>query len=167
MIDTKINLIVHNIRSAHNVGALLRTSEGLGVSRVYLTGYSPYPTNKADTRLPHIAKKVDAQIAKTALGAQNNTFWQQKDDVLGLIMSLRTDGWIIAGLEQNKYSVDLNRYRPPNKITLVVGNEISGIENDVLDLCDDLVEIPMFGKKESFNVVEAASMALYHCRFVG
>ncbi len=163
----KINVIVHNIRSAHNAGSILRTAEGLGVNRVYLTGYTPYPVGKNDLRLPHIAKKVDSKISKTALGAEKSNIWEHEKDINLVINTLKNNGWTICGLEQKNRSTPINKYSAPEKITLVFGNEIIGIEPEVQKLCDEIIEIPMFGKKESFNVVEAGTMAMFYCRFFG
>ncbi|HVV26158.1 MAG TPA: TrmH family RNA methyltransferase [Candidatus Saccharimonadales bacterium] len=161
----RLVLIVHNLRSSHNVGSLLRTSEGLGVERVYLTGYTPYPLAPHDSRLPHIARRVAKQIAKTALGADTMLDWQHRDNIDELIRELTADGFTVVALEQAANSVKLPDFEPPEKIALVVGREVEGIEAEVLAQADRIVEIPMFGHKESFNVVQAAAMALYKLRF--
>lgn len=158
-------LIVHNVRSCHNVGSLLRTADGLGVKQVYLTGYTPYPLQDNDTRLPHLAVKMDRQIHKTALGAESMVQWTHEDDVEVAIKTVRQAGFGIAAVEQSPQSIALPDYLPPAKIALVIGNEVKGIDHYLLNQMDECLEIPMFGKKESFNVVQAAGMALYHCRF--
>lgn len=160
-----IILIAHNLRSSHNVGSLLRTAEGLGVYKVFLTGYTPYPLAPHDDRLPHIAQKVDKQIAKTALGAEKILAWEHRDDIFGLIDELQGAGFQIAALEQSEQAIALPYFKPPEKIAIIVGREVEGIEPEILKKVDQIVEIPMFGQKESFNVVQAAAMALYHCRF--
>lgn len=160
-----IVLIAHDIRSTHNVGSLLRTAEGLGVSKVYLTGYTPYPKKTGDQRLPHLAAKIHAQIAKTALGAETSQSWEQSDDVLPVLEQLKRDSYFIAALEQSPASVKLPDFEPPVKIAILLGREVEGIDPALLSSCDDCLEIPMFGQKESFNVVQAAAMCLYHCRF--
>lgn len=158
-------LIAHNLRSTHNVGSLLRTAEGLGVQRVYLTGYTPYPALANDTRLPHEAVKLHKQIQKTALGAEASLAWTYKPDIQAAIARLKADGFVVAGLEQAANAVLLPEFAPPERLALIVGREVEGIETEVLAACDVVLEIPMFGKKESFNVVQAAAMALYHCKF--
>lgn len=158
-------LIAHNLRSCHNVGSLLRTAEGLGVSNVYLTGYTPYPMKKNDERMPHIAAKVHKQIQKTALGAEESVSWTHEADIFNAIAYLRISNYTIAALEQRDQSIDLTEWTPTPSIALIVGRETEGIEPEVLKACDITLEIPMSGKKESFNVVQAAAMALYHCRF--
>ncbi len=159
----EIILIAHNLRSTHNVGSLLRTADGLGVSKVYLTGYTPYPLAENDKRMPHEAKKLDAQIQKTALGAEKTVDWHQRSDIDSLIAELKKAGYKVAALEQAEGSISLNTFKPPEMLAIILGREVEGLESEVLDLCDFALEIPMKGQKESFNVVQAAAMALYHC----
>ncbi len=160
-----IILIAHNLRSAHNVGSLLRTADAMGVSKVYLTGYSPYPKSENDSRLPHLALKIDKNIAKTALGAEENIDWEHNDSLDAIMDHLKSDGFTIAALEQHQNSMSLPEYKAPDKIAIIVGREVEGIEPEILDSCDSILEIPMLGKKESLNVAQAAAIALYHCRF--
>jgi 23S rRNA (guanosine2251-2'-O)-methyltransferase len=160
-----IVLIAHNLRSCHNVGSLLRTAEGLGVSTVILSGYTPYPEHAGDERLPHIRQKIHRQIQKTALGTELTLDWKHHDSLDGVFESLQSDGFIIAALEQTNTALTLPTYEPPEKIALLVGREVEGIEPEVLQMCDLALVIPMFGQKESFNVVQASAMALYHLRF--
>lgn len=162
---TDIVLIAHNLRSTHNVGSLLRTAEGLGATQVYLTGYTPHPPYAGDTRLPHLSLKIGRQIAKTALGASEMVAWSHAENVATIIEKLKSDGFTIAAIEQSDDSVALPNFKTPHKIALLVGREVEGVEPEILALCDMVLEIPMFGQKESFNVVQAAAMALYHCRF--
>jgi tRNA G18 (ribose-2'-O)-methylase SpoU len=161
-----IVVIAHDIRSTHNVGSLLRTCEGLGVSQVYFTGYTPYPTLPAgDTRLPHISAKLTRQIQKTALGAESLVTWTHLDDVAACIEQLHDSGYTVIALEQSEESIALPDFQPPERVAILLGREVEGVAPEVLVLCDRTIEIPMFGKKESFNVVQAAAMALYHLRF--
>jgi 23S rRNA (guanosine2251-2'-O)-methyltransferase len=163
--DREIILIAHNVRSCHNVGSLLRTAEGLGVAKVWLTGYTPYPMIEGDDRLPHLAQKIHKQIQKTALGAEISQAWEQSSDIEEVINDLSGRGFMIAALEQTPGSVSLPKIRPPEKIAILLGQEVEGLSPQLLALAHTHLEIPMFGKKESFNVVQAAAMALYHCRF--
>lgn len=161
----QIILVVHDVRSANNVGSLLRTAEGLGIEEVILSGYTPYPKMPDDERLPHLADKVERRLQKTALGAEKYIKWR-KVDVLDLELDkLKGRGYEIAGLEQSDNSVKLNKHSAPDKIALVVGNEVTGLEPNLLRLTDVILEIPMFGRKESYNAAAAAAMALYHLRF--
>ena len=157
-------LIAHNLRSCHNVGSLLRTAEGLGVELVYLTGYTPYPLDHDDKRLPHVANKVHRQISKTALGAETLVRWRQSDDISPVITELKGLGYRIVSLEQTDAS-NISTWKAPAKAALIVGSETEGIESEVLEMSDEIIEIPMAGKKESFNVVQAAAMALFYCKF--
>jgi 23S rRNA (guanosine2251-2'-O)-methyltransferase len=160
-----IILIAHNLRSCHNVGSLLRTAEGLGVAKVMLTGYTPYPVEDGDTRLPHLAAKLHRQIQKTALGAEESQPWEHYEDLESVLADLRAKGYVVAAVEQAPHAISLPDYNPPQRIALLVGREVEGVESEVLEQMDAVLEIPMFGKKESFNVVQAAAMTLYHCTF--
>jgi len=161
-----IYLIADNIRSAHNVGSLLRTAEGLGINLVMLCGYTPYPSTKDDDRLPYIAKKINDRITKTALGAQETQKWKHFNSTIDAINSMKSKNIEIVGLEQTNESINLSDYEPKKSLCLIVGNEINGISKEVLDLCDYIVVIPMSGLKESFNVTSAASMALYYLKYM-
>jgi 23S rRNA (guanosine2251-2'-O)-methyltransferase len=162
----EIVLLVHDIRSCHNVGSLLRTAEGLGVRKVYFTGYTPYPSLQNDSRLPHIHQKLTKQINKTALGAETSQPWEYVESVTGLISQLKSDGFNILALEQSDNSVNLPEYHASNKVALLLGREVEGVSSDLLKLVDQTLEIPMYGSKESYNVVQAAAMALYQLRFM-
>jgi tRNA G18 (ribose-2'-O)-methylase SpoU len=159
-------LIAHNIRSCYNIGSIFRTADGLGVEKIYLTGYTPYPVGKNDLRLPYLAQKIDRQIHKTALGAEKTVPWEYADNIYDLIAKLRVNKFQIIGLEQTPNSLALPKFRPKNKLTLIIGQEIGGIDKAVLALTDLTIEIPMVGKKESFNVAQATAMALYHIKNV-
>ncbi len=154
-----IIVIAHNIRSTHNIGSIFRTCEGFGVSKLILSGYTPYPAVANDPRLPHIANKLTAQIHKTALNAEIMVpfEYQASPDLAGL----RAQGFVIVGLEQDERSIVLSDYVVPEKVALVLGEEVEGIEHTLRLQCDDLLEIPMKGQKESFNVSVAAGIALY------
>jgi tRNA G18 (ribose-2'-O)-methylase SpoU len=158
-IMSDIIVIIHNIRSTHNVGSIFRSCEGFGVNNIILSGYSPYPTIPGDTRLPHISDKLTAQIHKTALDAETLVAFEYQESLdLG---ALKADGYRIVGLEQDTRSIMINNYTTPEKIALLLGEEVEGIADDLRASCDDLIEIPMHGKKESFNVSVAAGIALY------
>lgn len=163
--DRSIIVIAHNLRSAHNVGSLLRTANGLGIEKVYLSGYTPYPAAANDPRLPHLASKIDKQIAKTALGAQTSIAWEHRDNIFDLIKFLQKKSYLLVALEQTKGSHPLQEFNPPDRLAILVGREVEGIEDDILEASDICLEIPMSGQKESFNVSVAAAIALYHCRY--
>ncbi|MBI5655132.1 TrmH family RNA methyltransferase [Candidatus Uhrbacteria bacterium] len=143
----ELHLIANDIRSAQNVGSLLRTCDSLGVDKLWLTGYSPEPSHP--------------RVAKTALGAESSVDWEQAVDVTKVIAGLRRDGFRIIGLELDQRAVDLATYVPPDKVALLLGNEVDGIPPSLRALCDELVYIEQNGKKESMNVAVAAGIAAY------
>ncbi len=161
----EIVLIAHDMRSCHNVGSLLRTADALGVAKVFLTGYTPYPLAPNDPRMPHIAAKIAKQIHKTALGAEESVDWEQRDDILPLLATLQAKGFTVVALEQAENSVALHAFTAPAKVALLLGREVEGIDPILLKKCDVTLEIPMLGQKESLNVVQAAAMALFQFRF--
>lgn len=155
-------LILDNIRSCYNVGSIFRTADGLGVSHIYLSGYTPYPLMTNDERLPHIAVKLDKSIAKTSLGAEKYIEWTYSQDVKDVILKLKNEGFTIICLEQTPNSVDIKNLKlNSNKIALVLGNEVLGVDDNIIQLSDICLEIPMKGRKESFNVSVAAAIACY------
>lgn len=156
----EIIVVAHNIRSTHNVGAIFRTADGFGVTNIILSGYTPYPRlAQSDPRLPHIAEKLTSQIHKTALGAEQTVPYEYQETPD--LAKLKAAGYRLVGLEQAPNSIMLNTYRTPEKIALLLGEEVHGIAAELLYQCDDIVEIPMHGAKESFNVSVAAGIALY------
>jgi len=163
--SSEIILIAHNLRSCQNVGSLLRTCEGLGVNKVYLSGYTPYPIAINDDRLPYLREKINKRIVKASLGAENLIDWEHQIDIFKLIDEIKAQDYSVIALEQSNNSVNLDDYSPDKKIALIIGREVEGIENDILDKVDKIIEIPMLGKKESFNVVQAAAIALYKLKF--
>lgn len=161
---TEIIVLAHNIRSAHNIGSLFRTADGFGVQKIIISGYSPYPTMPDDERLPHIREKITKDIHKTALGAENTVPFRRIDEPP--LHELKAQGYHILALEQSTKSTYIHDYSPPKKIALLLGEEVSGITADLLNRCDDIVEIPMKGTKESFNVSVAAAIALYQLSII-
>ena len=154
----KITLVVHNIRSIHNVGAIFRTAEGFGVTKIILSGYTPYPEIPGDTRLPHIREKITAQIHKTALGAEAMVPFEYFE---GIDSWIKQNSLSIYALEQAPNSINLRDFTPKQDFALLLGEEVHGITPDLLEKCDTILEIPMHGHKESFNVSVATGIALY------
>ena len=159
-------LSLHNIRSCYNVGAILRTCEGFGVARVILSGYTPRVHD--NSLLPHLRDKLDREIHKTALGAEDMLDVYSCDDIMAELRSLKERGYQIVGLENNIENVPI--YKLGNsrlkeilsdKIVLVLGEEVKGINYSLYDIIDLFIEIPMKGQKESFNVSVAAGIAMY------
>ena len=159
----KIIVIAHNIRSTHNVGSIFRTCEGFGVEKITLSGYTPVPLaigyDPVAGRLPHVAEKVTRQIQKAALGAEDLVPFEHQETLD--IANLKAAGYRLVALEQSDGSIDISNYSTTENIALLLGEEVNGIHPDLLSQCDDTVEIPMRGQKESFNVSVAAGIALY------
>lgn len=160
----EIILVLHNIRSVYNVGAILRTAEGAGVRRVIFSGYTPVPL-PASKALPHIAEKETAAIHKTALGAERMLKLEYAEDVVLKLLELKKAGFPALGLENNISGgnvFDITADPPlPERAALVLGEEVAGIPDDVRAVIDEFLTIPMRGRKESFNVSVAAGIALY------
>ena len=156
-----LTVILHNIRSTYNVGAILRTCDCLGVNFVIFSGYTPF----IDKGLPHEQAKLKKQIHKTALGAEDLLTWNRIDDIHEAIEHFRKQGSAILALEQGPASLNISEPQEyPENITLILGEEVNGVPSDVLEECDDLLEIPMCGAKESYNVSVAAGIALWELR---
>jgi len=155
----QIVIIAHNIRSTHNVGSIFRTAEGFGVEKIILSGYTPYPKVTNDPRLPHISEKLTSQIHKTALGAEEMVPFEYSEQIP--LKFLKESGYRLVALEQNERSIRLSEYTVVDKLALLIGEEVHGITEELIAQCDDIIEIPMVGKKESFNVSVATGIALY------
>ncbi len=144
-------VILHNIRSSYNVGSVFRSSDALGINRVYLGGYTPNPGK-------------DRAIRKTALGAEQYVPWEAVWHTHKLITKLIRQGVTIVALEQSRKSVDLEEYMPMFPMALLIGNEVKGLSSAMLAYTDNIVEIPMSGKKESLNVSVAFGIAAYEIK---
>ena len=150
-------VILYNIRSTYNVGAILRTCDCLGVSEVIFTGYTPF----MDKGLPYEQEKLRKQIHKTALGAEETLKWCRAD-IDDALKTLKEQGFKIVALEQGENSLNLaDSPSFDQKIALILGEEVHGIPQEILANCDHLLEIPMLGQKESFNVSVATGIALW------
>ena len=145
--------IFHNVRSAYNVGSLFRTADGAGVSKLYLTGYTPAPVDR-------FGREV-RMIAKTALGAEENISWET-GDIDEVILSLKTNGYSIIAVEQSPHAVSYRTFKAPQKAAFLFGSEVEGLNEEILALCDRVIMIPMHGRKESLNVSVAAGIILFH-----
>jgi len=146
-------LILPDIRSAINVGAIFRTSDAVGISKIYLTGWTPRPTDKFG--------RIQKDIAKSALGAENFVEWEYQKSLVSLISKLKKQGYKIIALEQDKRAIDYRKIKIGNKIAIIVGPEVLGLSKKILDECDIITEIPMYGRKESLNVSVACGIALF------
>ncbi|MDD3662542.1 MAG: TrmH family RNA methyltransferase [Candidatus Pacebacteria bacterium] len=146
-------LILSDIRSAINVGAIFRTSDAVGIDKVYLVGCTPCPTDKFG--------RIQKDIKKSALGAEDFVPWEYQEKIIPLIKDLKKKGFEIIALEQAKESLDYRKYKKPKKVAIILGQEVSGVDKKVLKYCDKIIEIPMYGKKESLNVSVACGVALF------
>lgn len=149
-------VILHNIRSAHNVGSIFRSADGAGVSKIYLTGYTPTPRDRFG--------RENAEIKKTSLGATETVPYAQSDDIFSLIDSLKKEGAEVVGVEQTAQAIKYTHFVPKGKVAFVFGNEVTGIEEDILSAIETHIQIPMSGEKESLNVSVCAGVILFHVR---
>ena len=149
----RIAVLLHNVRSTHNVGSIFRTSEAAGVKKIYLSGYTPTPRDRFG--------RTQKDIGKTALGAEKMLPWEKIASPSKTITALRRDGWEIIGVEQDRHAKDYRKLKVVKPTLFIFGNEINGIPKSVRDACDSLIEIPMHGEKESLNVSVAAGIILF------
>jgi 23S rRNA (guanosine2251-2'-O)-methyltransferase len=142
-------VILDNIRSCHNIGSVFRTSDALLVEKIYLCGITATPP--------------DNEIRKTALDAEKSVSWEYSEDASGVVKKLQHEGYRVFAVEQVEKSISLPDFRltPADKIALVFGNEVRGVQQTVIDLCDGAIEIPQFGTKHSFNISVSAGIVLW------
>lgn len=148
-----IVLVLHNLRSVHNVGAIFRTADAIGVREIVLTGYTPAPVDRFGN-----ARKA---FAKTALGAERSVPWRKFARIAPVLQQLRRNGYALIAVEQAAGSIHYRQARPSRKAAVVLGNEVRGLSAAAVGACDAVVEIPMRGAKESLNVAVAAGVVLY------
>lgn len=146
-----LTVVLNNIRSLYNVGAIFRTCDGVGVEKIWLCGITGYPPQ--------------SQISKIALGAEDRVAWDHCDDSLAVIREFKKKGYHIVLLEQMDRSVEYHQFQPQSPVCLVVGNEKEGVSPDLLSLCDTAIEIEMMGVKNSLNVSVAFGIVAYHIRY--
>jgi tRNA G18 (ribose-2'-O)-methylase SpoU len=149
-------VILHNIRSAHNVGSVFRTADGAGVAKVYLTGYTPSPVDRFG--------RESAEIKKTSLGATETVPYEVELDIEKLVGNLRARGVTVVAVEQTERAVDYRTLRLTGDVAYIFGNEVTGVEAEVLKEADHHVHVPMAGKKESLNVSVCAGIVLFNTR---
>jgi tRNA G18 (ribose-2'-O)-methylase SpoU len=161
----KLRLILSDVRSAGNVGAIIRTADACAVDLVYACGITPYPYTAEDTRPPHVADANTRAIAKTALGAEATVPILHLPDTRSAVAEARGAGFKIIVLEQSEKSLNLYRYHADQAVALVLGNEVGGVPTEIMEAADQVLELPMLGTKESLNVAVSGGIALYHLRF--
>jgi 23S rRNA (guanosine2251-2'-O)-methyltransferase len=143
-------VLLDNIRSAWNVGSILRTADGFGFTHAYLCGITPTPD-------------VDA-VRKTALGAEEYVTWSHHKDAVKLVRGLKLEGWKVGALEEDQRAIPISQftnYQSTNPFVLILGSEVTGVDPELLDLADHIFYIPMRGQKRSFNVANAFSIAAF------
>ncbi|MEJ2505670.1 MAG: RNA methyltransferase [Ignavibacteriaceae bacterium] len=146
-----VQIILNSIRSNYNVGSIFRSSDGAMIEKLYLCGYTPYPPKK--------------EIMKTALGATESVNWEYVKDPKEVIQKLKTDGIKIGALELTDNSFPYYELKQDSfPLALIIGNEITGVSQELLDLCDFSIEIPQYGIKQSLNVAVAYGVALFEIR---
>ncbi|MES2014805.1 MAG: RNA methyltransferase [Patescibacteria group bacterium] len=150
---TELSIVLHNIRSAQNVGAIFRTADAAGVGKIYLTGYTPAPLDRFG--------RPDGKIAKTALGAEKTVPWEVCKSASALLKRLQKMGTRVVAVEQAKDSISYTKWKPQFPVALILGNEVLGVSPALLKVCEKIVEIPMRGEKESLNVSVAAGIILF------
>lgn len=145
----KLSIVLDNVRSMHNVGAILRTSDAFLVEKVYLCGITPKP--------PH------REIRKTAIGAEESVSWEAAGDALAIIQKLQQGGYKILALEQSEGSIALADFEanPDGKYVIVLGHEVEGVHQEIVNLADQVLEVPQYGTKHSLNVSVAAGIVIY------
>ena len=148
-----VYVILNSIRSSYNVGSIFRTSDGAMIEKLYLCGYTPCPPKK--------------EVLKTALGSQDSVNWEFVEDPKDVVLKLKRQGVKIIALEQTDnnipyYSLSKNEF----PVCLIVGNEITGVSQDLIDLCDASIEIPQYGIKQSLNVAVAYGISIFELRKV-
>lgn len=146
-----ITIILDNVRSLNNVGSIFRTADGFGIEQIVLCGITGTP--------PH------RDIHKTALGAENSMAWEYNESTLAVCKRLKGEGYKLAAVEQAEGSISLKDFKivKDEKLAIIFGNEVDGVNNEVLALCDACIEIPQFGTKHSFNVSVCAGIVLWEC----
>lgn len=149
-------ILLHNIRSAYNVGSIFRTADAAGVTKIFLSGYTPRPVDALG--------RMQKEIAKTALGAEKTIVWTYSKHPLTALDAAREEGMSVVGIEQDKRAIDYRSYKSTGSTLFVVGNEVRGMSPSLRDACDVLLEIPMHGRKESLNVSVAVGIILFACQ---
>ncbi|MFA6296951.1 MAG: TrmH family RNA methyltransferase [Candidatus Paceibacterota bacterium] len=148
-----LKLILLDIRSVQNTSSLFRTADCAGVSKIYLVGTTPTPIDRFN--------RVRADFAKISLGAEKTVPYEYFADFETLAEKLKKEKCNIVALEQNKKSIDYKEYKIKGDTALVLGTEVSGVPKEILEKCDEIIEIPMLGKKESLNVSVAGAVAIF------
>ncbi len=149
----EIYILLHDIRSVYNVGAIFRTADAIGVSKIFLSGFTPAPLDRFGN--------PRKDFAKSALGSEKTVAWEYAESPAKLISSLKKAGAEVLAIEQSKDSLDYKKARTGPKTLVILGNEVSGISKAIIAKADQILEIPMRGMKESLNVSVSAGIVLF------
>ena len=145
---TPIVVVLDSVRSALNVGSAFRTSDAFRIEKIYLCGITAFPPNK--------------EIRKSALGATDSVEWEKAEKAEDIILKLKKEGYVVSAIEQAETSVMLNNFPSPERpIAVVFGNEVNGVQQSVIDLCDNCIEIPQIGTKHSLNISVSVGVVLW------
>jgi len=155
--EKKFYLILHRVRSAYNVGSIFRSADGMGVDKIFITGFTQAPSKKEY----FLQSKAEKMLSKTALGADKYVPWEKVQNIGKVLERLKKDSFQIVALEQDEKSLDYRNFKPSKKVALLVGNEPRGLDKRILKKCDKIIEIPMRGQKQSLNVAVALGIAGY------
>ena len=147
-------VVLHDLRSIHNVGAIFRTADAVGASKIFTTGYTGTPRDRFG--------RERKDFAKTALGSEKNVSHEHVSSIVELLQRLHADHVFLVGVEQSEQSVDYKKAEIRYPCAFIFGNEVRGIEETVLNMCDVAIELPMAGMKESLNVSVSAGIILFH-----
>jgi 23S rRNA (guanosine2251-2'-O)-methyltransferase len=146
--DLRLSVLIDNVRSAWNVGSILRTADGFGFSHAYLCGITPTPEQDA--------------VQKTALGADEYVTWSHHQDAVKLVKGLKKEGWKIIAIEESERAAEIPQAsKPAHDTVLIMGSEVTGVDPELLDLADRIYYIPMYGGKKSLNVAIAFGVAAW------
>jgi len=157
----ELYLILDNIRSLYNVGSIFRIADCVGVRKIYITGITPYPTLSNDPRKPWEIERIQKQLHKTALGAELSIPWAYYPNIDIIVKQINSENIPIFILESNEISKNIYSIEFPNRCALIVGNEIYGVNQSLINQSTKIIHIPMVGIKESLNVSTATSIACY------
>lgn len=150
---TEVYILLHDIRSVYNVGAIFRTADAIGVTKIYMTGYTPTPVDRFG--------QPRSDFAKSALGSEKTVAWEYAKTPVSILNQLKKEKAQIISVEQSESSIDYKKVKLDSKVLVVFGNEVTGVSKSILGKSDVIAEIPMRGKKESLNVSVSAGIILF------
>jgi tRNA G18 (ribose-2'-O)-methylase SpoU len=142
-----IVIVLDNVRSAHNVGSIFRTSDAFLIKKIILCGITPIPPSN--------------EIRKSALGATNSVEWIQEEKTSIAINNLKKEGYYIVGVEQVEKATKIQEFQNNQPIALIFGHEVNGVSQEIINICDEIIEIPQYGTKHSLNISVCAGIVIW------